>query len=212
VGALDEHLNSKERLQWEQRVLLRARRGEAQAMGELYDAYASLIFSRVLLPKLGSRAAAEDALSETFRMALERLNQFEPRNISVYFWFARIATNKATDMHRARGVTGRVLCNLEDQMGALLDGPLSPDAAFDARAHYERVRQRMVECLAELNPRYRRAIELRFFEELSREQCAEMLDVKLGTFDVLLLRALKALRKRWEAADEEREAKSDRLG
>jgi RNA polymerase sigma-70 factor (ECF subfamily) len=48
-----------------------------------------------------------------------------------------------------------------------------------------------------LNARYRRAIELRFVEEFSREECAAALDVKIGTFDVLLLRALRAFRKEW---------------
>jgi len=50
-----------------------------------------------------------------------------------------------------------------------------------------------------LNERYRFAIELRFVEELSREECAARLGVKLGTFDVLLLRALRAFRKEWTA-------------
>ena len=52
--------------------------------------------------------------------------------------------------------------------------------------------------LARLNPRYRRALELRFFEERSRQECAAALEVKLGTFDVLLLRALRAFRKEWD--------------
>jgi RNA polymerase sigma-70 factor (ECF subfamily) len=62
--------------------------------------------------------------------------------------------------------------------------------------------------LERLNDRYRRAIELRFLEELSRESCAAALDVKLGTFDVLLLRALRAFRKDWDAVLE-REALHD---
>ena len=61
------------------------------------------------------------------------------------------------------------------------------------------LRERIERTLAELNPRYRRAIELRFLQERSRPDCAALLEVKLGTFDVLLLRALRAFRKRWEA-------------
>ena len=53
--------------------------------------------------------------------------------------------------------------------------------------------------LAAISPRYRRAIELRFLEDRPREQCAALLEVKLGTFDVLLLRALRAFRQAWEA-------------
>jgi DNA-directed RNA polymerase specialized sigma24 family protein len=51
--------------------------------------------------------------------------------------------------------------------------------------------------LASVNPRYRRAIELRFLDDRSREDCARLMEVKLGTFDVLLLRALRAFRQQW---------------
>ena len=46
----------------------------------------------------------------------------------------------------------------------------------------------------------RRALELRFFEERARPECAEALGVKIGTFDVVLLRALRAFRREWTAA------------
>ncbi|MCB9624549.1 MAG: hypothetical protein H6723_14645 [Sandaracinus sp.] len=60
----------------------------------------------------------------------------------------------------------------------------------------------MATCLDALNPRYRQAIELRFFDERERQDCADLLEVKLGTFDVLILRALRAFRKEWERGTE----------
>jgi RNA polymerase sigma-70 factor, ECF subfamily len=160
----------------------------------------------VLLPRLGQKAAAEDALSETFRTGLERLGDFEPRGSSVYFWFARIATNKALDMHRARGVTGRALVNVRDLLLPTLEGPPGPEEAFAEREGLERGQEKARQCLGALNPRYREAIELRFYQGLGREECAERLGVKLGTFDVLLLRALRSFRKQWEGASEEMSA------
>jgi RNA polymerase sigma-70 factor (ECF subfamily) len=191
-------LNSAERLAWERELLERAKRGERDAWGQLYHAFADVLFGRVLLPRLGDRAAAEDALSETFRSAIERVGQFDARGSSVYFWLSRIAVNKATDMHRARAVTGRAIVNLEAQLLPLLELPPTPHEALDGRNEMLRVTQLLSACVSELNPRYRRAIEMRFFEERSREDCAREMDVKLGTFDVLLLRSLKALRKQWE--------------
>ncbi len=195
---VDVDLNEPQRLAWERQILARAATGERAAWSALYDQFANLLFSRVLMPKLGNRAAAEDALSETFRTAIERIEQFEPRGASVYFWLARIAANKATDMFRARGVSSRAVVNMEAQLLPLLDSPITPEHALDCKKQYTAVGERLGSCLQRINPRYRRAIELRFFEELSREQCAVELDVKLGTFDVLLLRALKALRKQWD--------------
>src|SRR5690606_25954661 len=116
-------LNSPQRLAWEAQLLRRGLAGERAALAQLYQAYANPIFVRVLMPKLGNREAAEDALSETFRVAFERLGQFEQRDKSVYYWLARIASNKAMDMHRARQVTGRAIVNLEAQAGVLFEAP-----------------------------------------------------------------------------------------
>jgi RNA polymerase sigma-70 factor (ECF subfamily) len=43
--------------------------------------------------------------------------------------------------------------------------------------------------------RYRTAIDLRLVQELSREECAKRLNITVGTFDVLLFRAVRAFRK-----------------
>lgn len=192
-----EDLNAAEELRVEQRTIGRALDGDKAAFAELYRAYAPRIFARVLMPKLGNREAAEDALAETFRTAFEKLDTFTDRGVSVYFWFARIAANKALDMHRAKGTTGRALANFESLVAPLSEGTPDPSELFDLRADFVNVRETVAGVLAELNERYRRAIELRFVEELSREECATRMDVKIGTFDVLLLRALRAFRKEW---------------
>jgi RNA polymerase sigma factor (sigma-70 family) len=57
-----------------------------------------------------------------------------------------------------------------------------------ARARVDRV-------LGRINPRYARAIRLRVLEERSREQAAAELEVSVSTFDVVLHRAMAALRK-----------------
>jgi RNA polymerase sigma-70 factor (ECF subfamily) len=194
---VDPNLNEPSRLRWEQELVLRSTRGDRAAFAELYRAYAPVIFARVLIPKLGNREAAEDALAETFRTAFERLADFEPRGLSVYFWFSRIAANKAMDLHRARKTTGRALANFETMTEPLGERPLDPGALFEHHAGAARLREAVSAGLGSLNPRYREAIELRFLQDLPREACAERLGVKLGTFDVLLLRALRAFKKGW---------------
>ena len=175
----------------------RARRGDREAFAELYEAFAGRLYARVLLPKLGDAAAAEDALAETFRTALERLDRFEHRGVSVWYWLARIAGNKALDQHRAHARRGRALVGFEQLIVPGLPEQPRPDAGLNERQETGALRQHVGEVLEGINPRYRRAIELRFFEERSRADCAETMEVKLGTFDVVLLRALRAFRKEW---------------
>ena len=86
--------------------------------------------------------------------------------------------------------------------GALADAPDGPGQQLEDAREMARLRGRVSRCLEALNPRYRQAIELRFFEERERQECADVLEVKLGTFDVLILRALRAFRKEWERETE----------
>ena len=51
------------------------------------------------------------------------------------------------------------------------------------------------ECLDEINPRYRRVLELRLVQGVARDRAAAAMDVSIGTLDVLLFRACKAFRK-----------------
>ena len=53
----------------------------------------------------------------------------------------------------------------------------------------------MRELLGRINPRYADVIRLRVLEERSREEAARTLGVSVATFDVVLHRAMAALRK-----------------
>jgi RNA polymerase sigma-70 factor (ECF subfamily) len=195
---VDANLNDTSARSWERALIARAVQGDSEAFGEIYDAHADRIYGRVLYPLLGNTAAAEDALSETFRAAFQRLAEYRPGEVSIYFWLARIAKNKALDMHRARKVTGRALVSFESLLEPLRSGPESPEQLLDAAVSRHALGEAVQTTLAQINERYREAIALRFLEDQPREVCAERLGVKLGTFDVLILRALRAFRKRWE--------------
>jgi RNA polymerase sigma-70 factor (ECF subfamily) len=196
---VQEDLNSEAWLSRERELLTRARRGERDAVAALYRAFASRIYASVLMPRLGNPQAAEDALSETFRTALERLDTFDDHGVSIYFWLSRIAVNKATDMHRVKARTRRALTSFEDLLAPLRPSAPRPERELEAREHESHLRETVAAVLERINPRYRRAIALRFLEDKSRPQCAQAMDVKLGTFDVLLLRALRAFRTEWES-------------
>ncbi len=196
---MEADLNSEAWLSRERELVARAKRGERDAVAALYRTFASRIYGAVLMPRLGNAQAAEDALSETFRTALERLETFDDHGVSIYFWLSRIAVNKATDMHRVKARTRRALTSFEDLLAPLRPSAPRPERELEAREQESHVREAVETVLDRINPRYKRAIALRFLEDKSREDCAEAMDVKLGTFDVLLLRALRAFKKEWEA-------------
>jgi RNA polymerase sigma factor (sigma-70 family) len=170
------------------------RGGDRRAFDRLFEAYAEPLYRRILLPSLGDPASAEDALAETFRKAFERLGSYQDRGKGLWAYLATVAANQAHDIHRQRARSARALARFESLLAPLAAAETSsadgPDQA--------RVRAAVDGVLAVINPRYRRALELRFFEDCSRDECAARLEVKVPTFDVLLLRALRAFRGAWQ--------------
>jgi len=179
-------------------LVARAQRGEQAAFEALYQRYAAELFRKVLLPRCGERESAEEALAETFRTLLTGVARYEPSPAGPWPWLARIAASKAMDVHRSGQRKRRALANFTKLVAPLLPETYAPDEATRARER-EDLERAVQGTLALLNPRYRRAIELRFFEEQAREACAEAMQITLGNFDVTLLRALRAFRGAWES-------------
>lgn len=170
------------------------KRGDRAAFQRLYQVMAPPLYARILVPRLGDPAAAEEALADTFARAIERLDSYQDRGGSIWSWLVAIAANRALDLHRERARDGRALAGFQALLGPILADAEAPrDEALDQ----VKLRDAVAATLARINPRYRRALELRFFEEQERDRCAAALEVKIGTFDVLLLRALRAFRAAW---------------
>jgi RNA polymerase sigma-70 factor (ECF subfamily) len=189
-------------LEEERRLVEEAQAGNLDAMRPIFEQYASPLYSTVILPRVGNRASAEDVLRDTMATAMEKIEQFRWQGRSIYSWLRMIAVNKAYDVHR-RTKRGQ---KLADAMAVELPTETLPDERADAKliADQERTfnRERIAATLDKITPRYREAIQLRLVEELSRVECAERLEVTVGTFDVLLFRAVRSFRKHFGERDQ----------
>jgi RNA polymerase sigma factor (sigma-70 family) len=164
-------------------------------MRPIFEQYAAPLYATVILPRLGNATAAEDVLRETMATAIEKIASFRWQGHSIYAWLRQIATNKAYDVHRRSKRSRR----LADAMAAETPLETPPehraDALLIAREERARNRDRIERTLARISDRYRRAIQLRLIDELSRANCAARMEVSTGTFDVLLFRAVRAFRR-----------------
>jgi RNA polymerase sigma factor (sigma-70 family) len=151
----------------------------------------------VLLPKLGSAALAEDALSETYARVVERIGQFRWQDCGIYPWLRVVALRIALDSLRRRK---RETLYEPDDLEREIDAAerslgTSGDADMLERRDLEDARARLEAALAKLHPRYALAIRLRVIEERPREEVARELGVTVSTFDVVLHRSLASLKK-----------------
>ncbi len=179
----------------ERELCARAKSGDRHALGEILRNHGPRLYRAILLPKLGRKAAAEEALSITYSRIVERFAQFEWQNVGVYPWLRVIALHVAIDILRRE--KRERLFEPEDLERTVEAARRQSDVTAEEleRQDLEYSRQRVTALLERLNTRYAMAIRMRVLEGHTREHCADVLAVTVGTFDVLLHRALAALKK-----------------
>jgi RNA polymerase sigma-70 factor (ECF subfamily) len=179
----------------EKKLVERAQRGDKRAFEQLYRAYASTIYGYVLVPMLGDRDDAYDCLRETFLSAHKALPDYQYRESGIYGWLKVLAKNKARDLLRASGRRQRLRGAFAEHVDAL--GGKAPTAG-EEEVQRQQLRTQIDGVLETMNPRYAQVLRMRLLEDRGREECAEAMDVKIGTLDVLLYRACRAFRQACE--------------
>lgn len=182
-------------LEAERLLVVRAQSGDRTAAGELLKKYGPTLYRAVLLPRLGSEAAAKDALSETYAKVVERIGQFTWQNVGFYPWLRTVALRVALDHLRSRK---RLVLWEASDVEREVDATQSHtpvDEHLLERRDREAAKAKLEAALSAINPRYATAIRLRILEEKPREEVATIMKVSPATFDVLLHRAVAALKK-----------------
>jgi len=188
----------------------RAHAGDRAALGQILRHHGPVLFRSVLLPRLGSDAAAQDALAETYARVVERFHQFTWQSTGVYPWLRVVAMRIALDALRARR---RETLFEPDELEREIDASerdlgRTGDVELCEKRDLAEARSRVEGALARLNPRYAAAIRQRVLEERSREEVATALGVSVATFDVVLHRALASLKKALASGPTEPEEES----
>jgi len=175
----------------------RAHAGDRAALGQILRRHGPSLYRAVLLPRLGSDAAAQDALAETYARVVERFHQFQWQNAGVYPWLRVVAMRIALDVLRARKRESLYEpADLEREIDAADRDPAAGgEAELSDKRDLADARARVEAALSKLNPRYAMAIRLRVLEERPREEVAATLGVSVSTFDVVLHRAMASLKK-----------------
>lgn len=186
----------------EQALCARAKTGDRVALGSILRAYGPVLYRSVLLPRLGSEAVAQDALAETYARVVERFDQYEWQECGVYPWLRVVALRIALDILRSK--KRELLFEPEDLAREIDRADKGHKTTIDVELYeardMEAARAKVDAALKTLNPRYERAIRMRVLEERPREDVARELGVSVATFDVVLHRALSALKKTLQKA------------
>lgn len=181
-------------LEAERELCEKAKNGDRGALGRVLASHGPRLYRSVLLPRLGNAATAEEALSLTYVKVVERIDRFAWQGVGFYPWFRVLGLRVALDLIRSR--KRERLFDAADLEREVDEAEREARDAAALEAHDLAVsRERVVSLLGRIHPRYAQAIRLRVLEERPRAEAAAELGVAVGTFDVVLHRAMAALRK-----------------
>jgi RNA polymerase sigma-70 factor (ECF subfamily) len=166
---------------------------EQTDLTRLYDELFPRIYAYVRA-QVDSAADAEDLVADTFLRVVASLDRFEWRHEAAFAaWLFRIAHNLVCNFQRQRRRHAPPLALdwLPDRPG----DDLAPDAALLRQERAEALHR----ALAELAPRQREVIALRFFGGLRNQEIAALLDLDARTVSAYLCRGLEELQARLPA-------------
>ncbi len=148
---------------------------------------------RIALSYLRNPDDALDAVQETFVKAFQNAGRWHPES-EVLPWLTRIAVNQSIDQYR-RGRRRQAMetpLEREDGVVRLSTGELPADIRLEGRETGERISR----AVRELPATQRAVVILRHYEQLTLEEIASTLGLRLGTVKSALHRGLQRLRTR----------------
>jgi len=185
--------NLSEKAQVDFKLVQLAVKGDQKAYAELMQRYKDSIYF-MLLKMVNNRDDADDLTIEAFGKAFKNLHQYTP-DFAFSTWLFKIATNNCIDfIRRKRKFTFSIDKSMENDSGQEMQFEIkSPMLDPEENMIKKQKAVLMRDVVEKLKPRYKRLVELRYFQERSYEEIADELKLPLGTVKAQLFRAREFL-------------------
>lgn len=165
----------------ERSLLERIQQHDQQALAEVHDRYFDRLYN-YLYYRLGEPEVAADLTGEVFLALVKTLKAGKPPKTSLSGWLYAVARNLAADYIKEKA---RTVPLFEDLVA---DGPSLTD-----QVHLSHLAPILREALLQLTEEQQHVIALRFGQEMSLAETAEILDKSVGAIKALQHRALASL-------------------
>jgi RNA polymerase sigma-70 factor (TIGR02952 family) len=169
-------------------LVARAKAGDADAFGQLYEAYLDKIY-RYIYFRVTDEQIAEDLISQVFTKAWENLSRYQPSGRPFIAWLYTIAHNTVIDHYRTRKDT----VPIENTLSLASDAP-SPHEQVELHFETDNLRT----ALQTLTPEQQQVVVLKFISGMSTDEIAGQLRKSAGAIRALQMRALQALAKQMQ--------------
>lgn len=166
-------------------LVLRARDGDAEAFGCLYDHYVELVY-RYIYYRVGTHSLTEDLTSETFLRALRRICDFHWQGKDFGAWLVTIARNLVADHFKSSRYRLEVCTAELVEPGLPQEGP--ERAVLDSMTN-----RTLLAAVRRLGSEQQECVVLRFLHGLSVAETALIMGRKPGAIKALQHRAVRSL-------------------
>jgi RNA polymerase sigma-70 factor (ECF subfamily) len=171
-------------------LLRRVAQGDERAFSELYDRWASILFT-MAVRVLNNAEAAEDVLQDVFLHLWEKAPVYDPARGKPLNWAVTLVRNRSIDRLRSSERRSRLLESVqrESASGPQFDERTSSDSVISAEAA-----RSVREAMRLLSDEQRTPLELAFYSSQSQTEIAEQLGLPLGTVKARMRRGMLKLR------------------
>jgi RNA polymerase sigma-70 factor (ECF subfamily) len=170
-----------------ERQLIKKSQENAAAFEDLYNHYLPKIYG-FLLNRTGQKELAEDLTSEVFARALANLTRYDDRGL-FSAWLFRIARNSLIDWSRKKKEI------LTDTVESFLPPPAASGQKAVSNLELGEKKALIRQTMKRLPEKYQTVLSLKFFEELTNDEIAEIVGCGKGAVAVRVHRALRLMKK-----------------
>ncbi|UUV22853.1 RNA polymerase sigma factor [Paenimyroides aestuarii] len=162
--------------------------GSQKAFTTLLDIYWTEVY-HFILKRTENETDAEDITIETFAKAFDKITSYKTE-FQFNTWLITIAKNVHIDLIRKR--KSNQFINLNEEEAFLFD-ILEDDDSLEDQLIYEQNLATLKHCIKQLKPHYQQIIQLRYFQERTYNEIAEIIHEPLNNVKIKILRAKKLL-------------------
>lgn len=170
-------------------LVVQAQAGVADAFGLIYDKFVNQIYRYIYyrVPK----EEAEDITGMVFLKAWEKIHQYVPGKSPFSAWLFRIAHNLVVDNYRFKKDVDFDELSMDTPEHRREHNPIKM-----AELNFSSDKLRIA--ISKLKKAYKQVVILKFINELSNPEVAQVMSKSEGSVRILQFRALKALKKELE--------------
>jgi RNA polymerase sigma-70 factor, ECF subfamily len=170
----------------EQTLIKKAKKGDENAFGSLYETYLSAIYRFIFL-KVGNKADAEDITHQVFLRAWKTMPRYKDKGFPFSSWLYKIARNAVIDHYR----TTKHHTDIETIPEDLHSENPNFNEKIDTNIQMNKVRT----ALSHLEGDQKTVLIMKFVNDLPNKEIARLVGKSEGAIRVIQHRALKQLKK-----------------